>query len=63
MPSLSLTPEIILKKTSLIRLTYLNTLSLQYIRGKIGNIPQALHADLLKRIADFLHPAIKNKTT
>jgi mRNA interferase MazF len=45
-----------LKQISLVRLTYIHTLSLTNIQGKIGEIPVSLHAELLKRLANFLSP-------
>ena len=45
-----------LKQTSLVRLTYIHTLSLANIQGKIGEIPHSLHAELLKRLANFFMP-------
>ena len=62
---LSPDPQNRLKQTSLVRLTYIHTLSFQTIRGKVGEIPPALHMELLKRLATFLLPedlALKNKS-
>ncbi len=47
-----------LKQISLIRLTYLHTISLKYISGTIGKIPKSLHAELLERLAAFFEPTV-----
>lgn len=48
------TPANALKQTSVIRLTHLVAIPPTDITRVIGVIPDALHTDLLKRLADYL---------
>ncbi len=47
-------PENRLKQTSLVRLTYLHTLSLGSLQGSIGKILSKLNNEMLHRLATFL---------
>ncbi len=42
-----------LKQPSLVRLTYLHTLSLGSLQGRMGQIPVSLHEEMLRRLAKF----------
>lgn len=47
-----------LKHPSLVRLTYLHTLSVISLQGTIGHISSDLHGELLRRLARFLSSGV-----